>query len=94
MSYKYETERPKLFTDAGQRMLLKVRDNVRALTKLAGAVRMDKATTGISDDSWTMLACVDRLVELKELREITKHPGSPSVNECMAQDRVFVSTVE
>lgn len=43
---------------------------------------MDKVIIADSGDSWFLMACVDRLVELGEIREITKHaPG---------QCRVFV----
>lgn len=83
MSYSYETERPNLFSESGQVMLLKIRDNVQRLLKLAGAVRMEEAIAGVCGDGWQMLACVDRLVELKEIREI---PQSP----CAGQHRVFV----
>lgn len=83
--YSYETQKPRIFTDIGQRMFLAVRDNVQKLIKQAGAVRMDKAmSAGAGGDSWDLIACVDRLVELNELREIT----APSV---AGQDRVFVA---
>lgn len=71
MSYRYETERPEVFTEEGQKMFLAIRDQVKELLAKAGAVRMDKAIAGQSGNSWTMLACVDRLVELKEICEIT-----------------------
>jgi hypothetical protein len=71
--YRYETERETLFTDEGQRMLLKVRDFVEKTLKTAGAVRMQEAMSAAgTGSSWTMLACVDRLVELGEIREITQ----------------------
>jgi hypothetical protein len=81
--YEYEKEKPKLFTDEGQRDFLKVRDNVQKLLALAGAVRFDKAVSVISGDGWFMLACVDRLVELGELRAITD-------DGVRGQDAVFV----
>ena len=83
--YFYMNERPEIFTEDGQVMFLKIRDNVKNLIKLAGAVSMGNAIQGAScGSSWTMMACVDRLVELKEIREITK---SGSV---IGQDRIFV----
>jgi len=84
--YEYEKEKPKLFTDEGQRAFLKVRDNVFHLLKEAGAVRMTEALRGSTGDSWFQLACVDRMVELGEIRERTI-PG-----EVAGQDRVFVKS--
>jgi hypothetical protein len=82
--YEYEKQKPELFTDAGQRMFLRVRDFVGETLEVAGAVRMDKCmdAAGVGG-SWTMLACVDRMVELGELREITPE-GFP------CQYRVFI----
>ena len=79
--YKYEEEKPKLFTDEGQRMFLKIRDKTHELLNQSGAVAMIKATGG---DSWMMLACVDRLVELGEIKEINY--DAPA-----AQCRIFIS---
>lgn len=82
--YNYEAEKKQLFTDAGQRMFLAIRDNAIALARKSGAVRMQEAMhAGTGGDSWTMLACVDRMVELGELREIVQ--GSVA-----GQYRVFV----
>lgn len=85
MSYDYQTERPGLFTESGCKMLIQIRDNAKRLIGVAGAVRMDKVMLGVFGDSWTMLACVDYLVETGELRELTP-PGSRA-----GQHRVFVS---
>jgi hypothetical protein len=85
MSYDYLAERPKLFTEDGQVMFLKIRDNTKRLLTQAGAVRCQEATSGTAGDSWMMLACVDRLVELGELREITRDQG------VAGQHRVFVA---
>lgn len=83
--YNYETEKKKLFTEEGLEMFTKIRDNVKRHLKSAGAVRMDEALRVASGSSWTMMACVDRMVETKEIREITT-PNVPG------QYRVFVST--
>lgn len=83
--YHYETERPKIFTEEGQRMFLQIRDRVKGLLKQAGAVSMEAAISGSTGSSWEMLACVDRLVELGELREV------PQERRHAAQDRVFVA---
>jgi len=68
-------------------MFLKVRDTVKHLLKEAGAVRMEEAISGVTGDSWQMLACVDRLVELGEIMELRYPSGEPA-----GQHRVFVST--
>lgn len=85
--YDYSQERPKLFTDAGQRLFLKLRDYAHRLLEEAGAVRMDRITRAGWGDGWFLLACVDRMVELGELRELT----GPTVP---AQARVFVKVGE
>jgi len=69
--YKYENEKSKLFTEAGQVDFLKVRDNVDKLIKAAGCVTMGRAISGIPGGSWEQMACVDRLVELDEIYEVT-----------------------
>ena len=89
MPYDYQTEKQELFTERGQVMFLKIRDNVKYLLKQAGAVRMAEAINNCGGgNSWTMLACVDRLVELKEIVEITA-PG-----QVAGQYRVFVKAYE
>lgn len=81
--YNYETEKPTLFTDAGQRKFLKVRDHVKFLLRQAGAFTMEKAISTGLGLNWTLMACVDRLVELGEIQEI-KQEG------VTGQRRVFV----
>jgi hypothetical protein len=82
--YEYEVIKPRLFTDEGQRMFLKVRDGVNATLAKAGAIRCQEAMGFAGGgDSWTMLACVDRMVELREIREVPQ-------DRCAGQDRVFI----
>lgn len=83
MSYEYKTERKELFTEEGQVIFLAIRDNVNRLIAEAGAVRADKAMLKVSGSTWTMLAALDRMVELKEIAELT-HENT------MGQYRVFV----
>jgi len=83
MAYDYNKEKSYLFTDEGQREFLQVRDNVKRLLEEAGAFSTCKAWKGVSGDSWQMLAMIDRLVELKEIREISQYGVSQ-------QARVFV----
>lgn len=84
MSYSYETMRSSVFTEDGQVTFLKVRDAAKRLLREAGAVMAEKAIAGCTGDTWTMMACIDRLVELGELREVL-NPVSP-----WGQHRVFV----
>lgn len=86
MSYDYQTERPWLFTEEGQLALLKIRDRFRELLEKAGACRMHEAVfcAGVGGDAWKLLACADRLVELREIQEISR-------TNIMGQDRVFVN---
>lgn len=83
--YNYNTQRPHLFSEQGQVMFLKIRDNVNKLLKEAGAVMMSRAISSCTGDTWDMLACVDRLVELGEIREIPQ--------DCAGQHRVFVENL-
>jgi hypothetical protein len=82
--YNYQTEKPRLFTEEGQVMFLKVRDQVKKLLAEAGAVRAQEAWKGVCGDGWQMIACLDRLIELREIREL------PDV-KAPAQHRVFVA---
>lgn len=84
MSYQYTDLRPRIFSEDGVRMLMAIRDNVRKLLTAAGAVRMQEAIATVSGDSWLMLACVDYLVQIGELVEISR-PG------CAGQHRVFTA---
>ncbi len=82
--YKYEEQKPRLFTDEGQRMFLQIRDRMNEHLDNAGACRMQEAISGAYGDSWMMLACVDRMVELGEIYELT-YP-----QKVAGQYRVFV----
>jgi len=84
MGYQYGDERHKIFTDEGQRDFLKVRDMAKRLLDEAGAFKMPNVLRGITGDSWAMMANVDRLVELGEIKEIYRE-------DVCGQDRVFVS---
>jgi len=81
--YKYEEQKERLFTVEVQTKFLQVRDHVHILIRNAGAFTLDNAITGIGGDSWLLMACIDRLCEIGEIREI-KHN-----HDVAAQDRVF-----
>ena len=86
MSYNYETERTTIFSEEGQRTFLRIRDHVKGLLEKSGAFSMGSAlsTPHMSGDTWTMMACVDRLVELGEITEVPRGPN------CPGQCRIFV----
>lgn len=84
--YEYKVMRDQIFTEQGQISFLAVRDRVRELLPLAGAVRMEEVMRSIPGDPWVTFACVDRLVELGEIREIKQ--------ECAGHYRVFTFTYE
>ena len=84
--YKYEENKSYIFTDDGQRAFLKVRDCANDLLDKAGAFMLTCAWAYLGGgDSWHHIACVDRMVELGEIVEITQ-PG------VAGQNRVFVRT--
>lgn len=83
LMYDYAKEKSRLFTDDGQVMFLQIRDRVRELLAVAGAVRVVEALMTSTGDSYLMLACLDRMVELGEIR-LVQQP-------CVAtQERVYV----
>lgn len=74
MSYRYEDERPKLFTEDGVVLFTRIRDHARKLLNVSGAFTMGAVISvpGVTAWDWTKIACVDRMVELGELREMGK----------------------
>lgn len=82
--YKYEDQKQKLFTDDGQRLFLLVRDKANKKLDTSGAALMGSLIREFSGDSWTLLACIDRMAEIGELIEI------PNPTSKMGQDRIFI----
>lgn len=80
--YRYQTERSFVFTEEGQVAFLAIRDRANELVAASGAATMGCLMSG-AGDSWNRMACVDRLVELGELREIPQE-------DCAGQHRIFV----
>lgn len=66
-------------------MFLRIRDHIGTLLKTAGAFKLGEAIANATGDSWTMLACVDRLEELGEIRRVG--PAYPDVG---TSDQVYV----
>lgn len=85
MSYCYETEKPWLFTDEGQRDLLRVRDHAFKLIAASGAAMMGHLMVAAQcGTNWRQLALVDRLVEIGDLYEI------PNIWSSCGQHRLFI----
>lgn len=73
MSYSYAKEKPVVFTEEGSRDVLRVLKFAQKMLEQAGAVRAGElmgAAKHVSD-TWGLMACIDRLVELEELFEVT-----------------------
>lgn len=84
MSYNYQQQRHKIFTEDGTRMLMRMRDKARELLNLSGAVIASKIMMASSGDGWQMLACIDYMVEQGDLRRVTGE------FDTAGQDQVFV----
>lgn len=84
--YQYKNEKPNIFQEDNVRLLLEIRDQAKKMINTSGACTMGCAVTlpsGIGGASgWTMMACIDFLVEIEELKEL------PTTGH--GQDRVFV----
>lgn len=81
--YNYQEEKKDLLTEDGIKTLLKIRDRVKHLLNEAGAFRMEHAFKGASGSTWTMMACIDFMVEQGEISEC-KHS-----NINAGQNRIF-----
>ena len=83
MSYVYSELRSWLFTEEGSVAFMGVRDNVQEMLNKTGAFQMGKVADWKCPTNWHKMACVDRLVELKEIVELTD-------DDCMGQYRTFI----
>ena len=83
MEYDYEKEKSKIFLEENQEMFLKIRDNISSLIASSGACKLGNAISGCTGDTFTMIACVDRILEIDNYREI-------DYGKCSGQDRIFV----
>jgi hypothetical protein len=86
-SYDYQKSKEEVFSEDGQEMFLKIRDEVQKLLTISGAFRLGNAISarGITGDSFTMLACIDRLEEIGEIREI------PYL--CATQHKIYIKGI-
>ena len=81
--YNYKEQRESIFTEDGVPHLMIIRDKVHKLLNLAGCATMQSIINGIGGDSWKNMACVDYLIETKEIKEIEQK------NEVAGQHRIF-----
>lgn len=81
--YKYEDYKDKLLSIEGTEMFFNVKKRIDNFLSLSGAFKIENVITKMSGDSWLIMACVDRLVEIAYLKELTD-------KNVMGQNRVFV----
>jgi len=67
MLYNYTVEKPRIFTEEGQVIFLKIRDRINEFIKTSGAFRADKVLSNITGTSFQHRACLDRMIELGEI---------------------------
>ncbi len=84
--YDYKKEKQRIFTEEGQVAFIKIRDKAKSLLESSGSFRIDALMTVLSGDTNIMLACVDRMVELGEIRELTQE------KYVWGQHRIFTTT--
>ena len=84
--YNYEEQKSEIMTDEGQRTFLKIRDKANKLLEEAGAFTMMAPSRRVTGDSWFHMACIDRMVELGEIAEVT-------ASGVAGQHRVFVAAL-
>jgi hypothetical protein len=84
MSYDYNREVEKIYSRDGVRALLVIRDAAEKLSRESGAVSAEALLRkSIASDSWMTMACIDFLVSVGDLVEISTRTGG------MWQQRVF-----
>lgn len=67
MPYRYEDEKPWIFSDEGQRVVIKARDKALALFRAAGAATGERIVADAGPGAWSnwqQMGVVERLVEL------------------------------
>ena len=86
--YRYDDYKEFTFTHKGQLMFLRIRDNVIERLKSGGAITMQMATDcGVGGSNWEQMACVDRLLEIREIREVEQK------HEVNGQNRLFMKGI-
>ena len=83
-AYDYKIEKPRIFTEDGQALFMKMWDRAKELISVAGAARAQEIMKTATGDTFLMVACLDRMVEMNALVEIT------SPEKVWGQFRIFV----
>lgn len=68
--YKYRDERHTVFTDDGVEMLVQIREQAEKLFDIAGCATIENLIRPCLGDSFTMLACIDFLVEKGHIEKV------------------------
>lgn len=89
MAYDYEKEKAAVFTEDGQEMFLRIRDWLVEHLAVTGAARVGDIVmhAGGPGDTFAMLACIDRLVELKEIQYACKCAHKTPHSYCIVELR-------
>jgi hypothetical protein len=84
MAYNYNDFKEWIFSDEGQRALIRFRDKLIPAISKTGAITLGSAID-LSDvgDSWQRIALVDRLVELGDLVKVNQ------VDKHSSQDEIY-----
>jgi hypothetical protein len=82
MPYDYKEMRSQIFLEENQVDFLQCRDKVFSAIRKNGAVRIQELQ--IAGDAWLTMAFFDRMLELKEIEELT-------LKTAWGQLRVFVN---
>lgn len=85
--YNYNEQKAKLFTTEGVKMLMQISANAKRLTDIAGCATIEKVISCASGDTWTMLACIDYLIEIGELRKVHQALSCLSQYEIVASNK-------
>lgn len=79
MSYSYQTERPYVFSEEGSENVMRAKNYIDKALEQHGAVRCEEAMSGANfkgcPTSWERLVCIDRLVEIGEIRGVREGRG-------------------
>ena len=86
--YSYGVYRERLFTDAGQKLVLAAYEHARRLLRVSGAATMEHLMGHSSGDLHLIVAAVERLAELGYLREVGSEIGG---DVAMTVAKVYVA---
>jgi hypothetical protein len=76
MNYNYNEQKPYVLSDDGSADVIRIKNFIDEAIADYGAVRMQEIMDRCkfaTCDTWEMMACVDRLVELKQISEVTRN---------------------